>query len=134
MTPTHKLLAAALSFLACNALAGDWTIPDTIRQTMFAGLAVADYVQTKRFLKDQTRYEQNPLLTEHPSPTRLAASAILGITAHAAIAYMLPRVWRDAWQYGGIAIEADVVRHNHRSTYTGEPEKKAIILTLAFPL
>jgi hypothetical protein len=106
--------------------ADDWSSSDSYRQAALTALLVADWAQTRWAIKhnENLRYcgynaepcrfykEQNPLLGEHPTigkVNNLIGASILG---HAAIAYMLPRGWREGWTNVWIGVEASAVYYN----------------------
>jgi len=115
-----------LVFLAgCSpACADDWTREDTYRQSALTALLVVDWAQTRWIVKHprdpvqpdgtyQWRAEGNRLLGEHPSIGRVNGYFAASIIGHAAISYVLPRDWREAWQYVWIGIEINTTRRNH---------------------
>lgn len=149
-----KLLVALLLGLALGALLGprhawaeglvlkdwegrhDWTAGDTAAQGVMVGLQVADWAQTRWFVKHpvvnvgcavnnttgrvegtcgRVEYgETNAVLGGHPSVGRVNSYHVLTILGHAAVSYLLPHgVLRDAWQYVWIGFEVDSVRHNY---------------------
>lgn len=100
-----------------------WTTGDTWRQAAVTGLLVADWGQTRwivRHPQDPThngvytwRAEGNPLLGDYPSIGKVNTYFAAAAVGHAAISYILPRGWRDAWQYVWIGAEANQVRRNY---------------------
>ena len=100
----------------------DWTTGDTIRETVYQTTNLIDMGTTISIAKNPTytkeitltnpqthstetylatyyRYERNPLIGDHPSVNKVVLTMTAGAVAHAAISYVLPRGWRDAWQY-----------------------------------
>jgi hypothetical protein len=122
---------ALLLFASGAARADDWSTVDTARQAMLTTLLVVDWGQTRWMVKhprsdqvctsadatttctSQRLHERNPLLGEHPSIGKVNNLIGASIIAHAAIAYMLPRGWREGWQYVWIGVEAGAVYSNH---------------------
>lgn len=116
-----------LLFIAGTAHAGDdWTREDTYRQAALTTLLVVDWAQTRWAIRhnEELRYcgynaepcrfyhESNPLLGEHPSIGKVNNLIGASIIGHAAIAYMLPRGWREGWQYVWIGVEASAIYSN----------------------
>lgn len=97
----------------CSCMAGDWTTADTVRQLTYTGLTVIDCEQTKRFISNPHMYENNPILGKHPSEARINNLCAASIVGNAAVSYILPRRWREAWQYVWIGAEVGAVAHNH---------------------
>jgi hypothetical protein len=117
---------------ASVARADDWSTADTVRQGVLTGLLVADWAQTRWLVKyegtpghcsavnlnlpdpcvSRSYSEVNGLLGEHPSTGKVNAYFAAAIVGHAAISYMLPRGWREGWQYVWIGVEANTVHHN----------------------
>lgn len=97
------------TLLLAAALAADpWYAGDTARELAFAGLVAADVAQT-RWALDRGWEELNPLLGRRPSRGRLLVAAGAGVVLHAGVAAILPRPWREGWQYVGIAAQGAVV-------------------------
>ena len=104
----------------------NWTREDSYRQAAATALFVADWYQTRYFIKHPCRdgtqtcvdpyFENGPaqhFLGKHPSVGKLNTFAVAGIAGHAAISYMLPPECRKFWQYVSIGYEADNVYKNH---------------------
>jgi|SRR5690349_4278032 len=127
--PMRWLLLLCLWSTSC--LADDWTTGDTVRQTAFTTLVIADWAQTRWFIKQPTRtictsgtrlspsqctsdsyVETNPILGPNPSSGKANNLTVAAIVGHAAVSYVLPRGWREGWQYVWIGIEAETVHHN----------------------
>lgn len=110
------LAAIALILMAPTAWAGDWSTGDTARQAALTTLFIADWAQTRTFIKNPDKYpgrESNPILGPHPSVGRATSYSVLCILGHGAISALLPPDLRAGWQYVWIVIEADTVLHNH---------------------
>jgi hypothetical protein len=95
--------------------AAEWTTADTAREAVYLGLHVADWGQTLQIAEHPDRYsEANPILGRKPTRGRInryfAATAI----GHAAVSYLLPRPYREAWQYVTIGFEGATVLQNAR--------------------
>jgi hypothetical protein len=102
-----------LLFLPSLVFGGDWTTADSIRQGLYTGFTLVDCEQTKTFLKNPHMYENNHILGKHPSQTKVNNLCALSIVGNAAVSYVLPRGWREAWQYVWIGAEASAVYHNY---------------------
>jgi hypothetical protein len=124
-----KYIPVVLLVVSFNAIAMDtnWTREDSYRQAAATALFIADWSQTRYFIKHPCAlssgqvcanpfYEAGPahyFIGKHPSVGELNTFAVIGITGHAAISYMLPPEWRKVWQYVWIGYEANVVRTNY---------------------
>lgn len=102
-----------------------WTAGDTIRQSVVTSLLIIDWAQTRYISKHPCgRYEYcvNPysehgsatrrFIGEHPSTAQVNRYFIASIVFNVVIAYVLPRGWRDAWQYGSAGYELSIVLSN----------------------
>jgi len=115
------LFRGVFFLLPSLCFADDWSKEDSYRQTALTVLLVADWGQTRWAIKQNEKncvrpcqvYEEgNPILGKHPSigkTNNLIGASIIG---HAAIAYILPRQWREGWQYVWIGVEANAVNRN----------------------
>jgi len=106
------LLALAL---APSLAADEWTPADTAREATYLVLHVIDWGQTLDIVGQEDRYHEiNPILGEHPSRGRVNLYMATTPIVHGALAYALPRAWREGWQYVTIGIEGNLVYHNYR--------------------
>lgn len=124
-------IALIFILMACRTvcLADDWTTGDTVRQSIYTALVVIDWKQSswaQSHPRTETKctplnqcitisheyIEANPILGTHPSQGKLNNLVAASIVGHAAISYMLPRGWREGWQYVWIGIEGEAVNHN----------------------
>lgn len=119
-----------LSALALPCHADDWTTADTARQGALTALLVADWGQTRWIVKHprdqiqscasqapcsrtyESRSESNRLLGERPSIGKVNNYFAAFALGHAAISYVLPKEWRQGWQYIFIGTEIDAVLAN----------------------
>jgi hypothetical protein len=106
----------------------EWNTTDTVLQSGVALLQIADWRQTRWFLKNPPRCTTTRSVTTcngteadvagmlggHPSMGRLNAVIGLSIVGHAAISYLLPSPLRNVWQLVWIGIEGSAVRANHK--------------------
>jgi len=121
------LLAGCASIAQAEGLNLDpWTTGDTVRQGALTALLVADWAQT-RHMATHSCPESNPtcavpfgegggahaFIGSHPSVGQVNNYFAASVIGHAAISYMLPRGWREGWQYVWIGIEAQTVRTNY---------------------
>jgi hypothetical protein len=93
-----------------------WTTGDTLRELATLGLIGMDWHQTRDFRADGVE-ELNPVLGARPSRARvntLIGAAMLG---HPIVARLLPKPWRDVFQYGTIGAETVAVLHNRKDGY-----------------
>ena len=106
------LIVFAAMLLTAPAQA-EWTSADTAREAVYLGLHVADWGQTLSVPGNCDRYtETNPILGKCPSRGDVNRYFAITGAAHAAVAYLLPRPYREAWQYVWIGFEAHQVATN----------------------
>lgn len=89
-----------------------WTNANIGLEIAFVSLATLDIYQTREFLTYPQIRERNPVLGKHPSRAKVLVLGSAAILAHAAIAELLPRGWREGWQTIGISIEIAAVTNN----------------------
>jgi hypothetical protein len=128
--------AALALLLLLPACAHDpWTRADSYRQAAVAVVQIVDWRQTRHIAKDlepqrvvypdgseviraQPRYrydEANPILGEHPSTSKVDAYFAASIAGNALVSYLLPRDWREGWQYFSLGFEGGVVVYNFKA-------------------
>lgn len=91
-----------------------WTKEDTIREAAYLVLHVVDWGQTRNIVHRDSEYnEDNPLLEQSPSIKRVDSFFAFGAIAHVTVSYILPRVWRESFQYSTAGFEAGVVFKNN---------------------
>lgn len=103
-----------------------WTTGDTVRQGIVTALLIVDWSQTHYMATHNCpsampncyvtfREDGNAraFVGSHPSVGQINNYFALAAVGHAAISYMLPRGWRDGWQYVWIGIETQTVRTNY---------------------
>lgn len=106
-------MLVALLLAINDARAEKFSSEDWARQAAFWTLLAIDYGQTRDIKNNPGMYETNPLLGKHPSDERIRNYFIGAAIGHAAIAYVLPREYRVAWQWVWIGVEAGYVAHNY---------------------
>jgi hypothetical protein len=111
------LTAAALLLSATAARPHDpWTPYELTLEAAFATALVADWLQTRQIPRTPDApgglEESNPLLGRRPSAARVNAYFALAGAGHLAVAALLPRPWRTAWQVAGLGVECFAVRSN----------------------
>ena len=90
-----------------------WSGANTALELTFATEVVVDAMQT-RYALDNTKFvETNPILGKHPSPAKIYGLSAAGIVGHAAIAYILPKGFREMWQIVFLVPEAVNVAGNY---------------------
>lgn len=102
-----------LFLLSFNCLAEEWTTQDTQRESVFVAITAIDWSQTLQIAKRPDHYyETNIILGNHPSDSRINTLIPTAMLAHYYIATLLPRGYREAWQYAFIAVETNAVSNN----------------------
>lgn len=100
-----------------------WTTEDTILQIGFSSLIVIDTLQTRYFLglpkfyDEKYEYEHtegNPILGNRPSALKLYSYNSICLVGHLIISYILPKPYRNLWQFCWISIQTEVVHHNYK--------------------
>ena len=101
--------------LSCGgAHAGEWTRADTAREVAYLALHVVDYSQTLEISDNPNRwYEKNPIIGKHPSRGEVNTYFLITGLLHPAVAYVLPKPYREIFQYSTIAIEIYCVGNNY---------------------
>jgi hypothetical protein len=91
-----------------------WTTEDTVKEGMFLGLLYLDKSQLEYAIDHQCRgYTQSPFVgLQHGDKDKVQNFFYLSALLHPAIAYVLPRPYRNWWQLSGIVIEAYSVGNN----------------------
>lgn len=110
-----KYLLPLLLLIPSFCSADEWTKSDTGREVVYLILHVADWGQTRNGVHRESEgyWEINPILGKHPSIKRVDTHFTVTAIAHVAIAYALPRKWREAFQYTTAGIEAVFVIDNN---------------------
>lgn len=106
------ILAAVLVLVGCGPR--NWTRADSAREAAYLALHVADWGQTLDIADHPEKWhETNPVLGSHPSRGEVngwfAATALL----HPVVSYLLPKPYREMWQYGTIGLELYCVGNNY---------------------
>ena len=111
---TMVLIITLFVCIAHPVLAADpWTRADTYREVAYVIITTADWSQTLQSADHPEKWtEMNPILGKHPSRSRVNTLIPLGMVLHAGIAYILPRPYREWWQYAWIGIETAAVGKN----------------------
>ena len=93
--------------------ADPWTKGDTIRESTWQVIHALDFMQTRQIARHpETWRERNPFLGEHPSAEKVMVYFACGAVLHLGIAYLLPKDYREAFQYVTILFSAGVVATN----------------------
>lgn len=90
-----------------------WTTGDTVRESVVVGELGADWLQTLQIENYPDRHELNRMLPRRPSRATVNAYFLASIGVHVLIADLLPRKWREAYQYLAIGFEASIIAHNY---------------------
>jgi len=112
------ILIIFLILIACPAyaewkFADQWTKTDTALESMYAGLTIVDWGQTRNMIKEGGYHEINPLLGRHPSLDEVDILIPAAIVAHGLISMALPPKYRIYWQAVFIGIEGFTVLSNY---------------------
>ena len=90
-----------------------WTTQDTILQLSYTTITLLDGLQTKKFIKNDTGRELNPVVGPNPSQKKINSAVFTVIILHAGVSYILPKKYRHIWQYIFIGVEGHTVYYNH---------------------
>lgn len=109
-----SLVVLLVVLVPMTVSADEWTKADTAREAAYLALHVADWGQTLDIADHPERWhETNPVLGSHPSRGEVngwfAATALL----HPVVSYLLPKPYREMWQYGTIGLELYCVGNNY---------------------
>ncbi len=103
-----------LFFIPAKGMAADkWSKRDIWAEVVWQGLWAVDYLQTRIIAKNPARYrEANPLLTRHPSVTKVNVYFLTLALLHPAITHYLPKKHRPIWQFLSITLSTVAVAKN----------------------
>jgi len=91
-----------------------WSNADSIREITYVGFHITDWMQTKQGISDGMK-ELNPILGEHPSMSKIDTIVGLSLIGHILISGLLPKPYRETFQYITIGIESGAVLHNYNA-------------------
>lgn len=113
---TLALIAVIAVCKPAQAQSDEWTKGDTYREAAVVATSVVDWAQTlnihDQYEKGAPCWEQNPMLGTHPSRAKINVYFLTSIGLHYVIARMLPRHWREGYQYLSIGWELGMDLHN----------------------
>lgn len=114
MKPIVLLLIVAALY-SCNSHADDWTMGDTVRQSILLGVTFIDYKQTTNIAEHPEKWHEiSPILGSHPSRDKVNLYFLATAALQFGTAYILPVKIRELYQYGYIGYEAGFVDNNFR--------------------
>lgn len=94
---------------------GEWTGEDTAREVVYLGFHVVDWGQTLDIADHPDRWhENNAVLGSHPSRGEVNRYFALTALLHPVVSYLLPRPYREVWQYVTIGVELGATVNNAR--------------------
>lgn len=93
--------------------ADEWTTEDTYREVTYLALHMADWSQSLDIADNPGKWhEHNPVLGSHPSRGKVNTwFAVTGLL-HPVVSYVIPRPYREIWQYITIGVEIGCVGSN----------------------
>jgi hypothetical protein len=109
------LVVTLLAIAPAHASDRDWTWHDTALEATYFAVQAVDWMQTRSFLA-RGSLETNPILGERPTRAELLAYNAVTLTLHAAVAYALPKPYREVWQVVSIGVESWQVGSNIRTS------------------
>lgn len=109
--PNLILASAAIILTLAGCYPAQWSRGDTARQVVLTGLLTADAAQTIPITK--RCLEMNPIIglcgkRVHPLKYFFAA-----IVVHTAAVWVVPKEYREAFQYTAIGLESAVISMNY---------------------
>ena len=109
-----KTIIIALLLMCNPAFAFDeWTKGDSYAEAAYLTLQYIDWKQSREIQKHPEKYQENNfILGKHPTQAEADRYNIIAAVAHFGIAYMLPRKYRDFWQYSTIGMETAIIYNN----------------------
>lgn len=107
-------LVFILFLLFSSTASANWSGGDTSRQAVFTVLQAADWAQTREIVKDDSRYELNPILGKYPSNTEVDIYFAATTVGHYLVSRALPPKQRKVWQYVWIGAQAGNVVRNYQ--------------------
>jgi len=123
--PSGRVFFWAILLFPFSAIAEEWTTADTVRESAYVLLHIADWNQTREIARNPQQYwEVNPVLGKHPSIKRVDSYMAFSALAHIGISYAIaplcdaigasPRKCREGFQYLTLGGKASLVYHNNR--------------------
>lgn len=110
----RNALATALAGLGCTLAHADLSEGQLAAELAYTALHGLDWAQTRSIAASPRAFEEkNILLGPHPSRSKVNAYFASTLTAHWAIAYVLPANAKPWFQSATIALELGVVAHNY---------------------
>jgi len=110
------VLASILVFLCCSTATAqpfsDWSKQDYARQIALSVFHTADWLQTRDIATNPDYRENNPVLGNNPSLSKV--NLYFGTTLFGSwiVADALPLEWRKGFQYIYVGVEASCVSSN----------------------
>ena len=106
------ILSAVFGYVA-SAHADEWTTADTYREATFQTLWIVDALQTHTIAENaDCWHEKNKYLGTHPTVGAVNRYFLVGALVHAGVSYLLPKSFREPFQYVTIGIEVGYVENN----------------------
>lgn len=115
MKKTIIMLAVAMLLFGSTVFAADpdqWTRDDTIKEATFVGLLFLEKAQRNYVAEHGGMYVPNPFLGPNRKESDVDKFLIASAILHPVISYLLPRQYRDWWQYGTLIIEGTSIASN----------------------
>jgi len=107
------ILIGTVAFAADQTAANDqWTKADTIKEATFVGLLFMEKAQRNYANEHGGMYVPNPFLGPNRKESDVDKFLIASAILHPVISYLLPRQYRDWWQYGTLIIEGTSIASN----------------------
>lgn len=112
-----KYLIPLLLLIPDFCEADEWSKADTAREAAYLILHVVDWGQTRNIVHRHQRgedyWEANPILGKYPSIKRVDSYMAFSMLAHIGIAYVLPRGWRESFQYTTAGLKTGLIINNN---------------------
>jgi len=117
----HTILSLLLTLsLAPKAAAhDDWTRMDTVYESVIVASDIIDWHQTRTLIARPGMWENNPILGHHPTSSQVDRYFAVSIINNVAIAYLLPKDLRHAYQAMSFSLEVYHVT-SPRTTFGAE--------------
>ncbi len=104
-----RVLVLWLALVSCTP---SWKARDTALELSFVASAAIDWHQTM-WITDTCR-ETNPMIGRCGNVIAPSIYFPIAIAVHAAIAYILPRPWREVFQAFTVGMEASTIYSNYQ--------------------
>jgi hypothetical protein len=107
-----RYIAVIVLLLTGCTFGENWTRGDTYREVAWGAIHAVDWAQTRQIAQNPEYHETNPILGSHPSVGSVDLYMASALVIHPVISAVLPKPYRDVWQYLSIGVSGACVINN----------------------